>query len=217
MGFLSHGGAAVYRGQAITKILIGNSIARGWLKPANLWASGILRGLPLRYSWVPRRVGRWGQAMAGWDPAIRSLAYPGSWLPSSLGALGSDRLAAIYGGLTHSRQVPARAVQANLFSIGKNVYKDARLLGGGKAGALIDGLKATGKAGGFLRAAGVFGGIYSTVYSAVNVYKQETLARILGIERMGRRMLQTGRSLDSTPLRPWLWWLRTRTQLAPLL
>ncbi|WP_328329949.1 MULTISPECIES: hypothetical protein [unclassified Streptomyces] len=52
------------------------------------------------------------------------------------------------------------------------MYKDARLLGGGKAGALIDGLKATGKAGGFLRAAGVFGGIYSTVYSAVNVYKQ---------------------------------------------
>ncbi|WP_405562200.1 PE-PGRS family protein [Streptomyces sp. NBC_01180] len=227
MGVLSHGGVAVYRGQAITKILIGNSVSRGWLKPASLRASEILRGLPLRYTWVPGRVGRWGESLAGWDPAIRSLAYPGSWLPGRLSALGSgsraytdvnripfvsgligdqiglgvnylrrssvmtspivlgvtgnkvidflvgsDRLAALHGGLTHSRQVPARAVQASLFKIGKNAYKDARLTGGGKFGALMDGLKVTGKAGGFLRATGVVGGVYSTVYSGVNLYKQ---------------------------------------------
>ncbi|MFE2373913.1 PE-PGRS family protein [Streptomyces sp. NPDC059398] len=227
MGVLSHSGVALYRAQSITKVLIGNSVARGWLKPASLWTAAKLQNFPERYTWMPARVARWGENLEEWNPAIRSLSYPGSWLPSHLAALGSgsraytdanripfvsgligdqiglgvnylrrssamtspivfnvtgnkvidflvgsDRLASIYGGLTHSGQIPRRAVQASLYQIGKNVYKDARVVGGGRMGALVDSLKVTGKAGGFLRATGVFGGVYSTAYSAVNVYKQ---------------------------------------------
>ncbi|WP_328319009.1 PE-PGRS family protein [Streptomyces sp. NBC_00388] len=227
MGVLSHGGAAVYRGQQVTKVLFNNSIARGWLKPASLRFSQILRELPRQHSWVPERVGLWARPVAGWNPAIRSLSYPGSWLPSHLSALGSgsrayteanripflsgfigdqigvgvnylrrrpvltsplvfnvsgnkvidflvgsDRLASMYGGLTHSGVIPGRSVQASLFKIGKGVYGDARTLGKGHLGSVVDGLKGVGKAGGFLRSFGVIGGIYSTAYSAVNVYKQ---------------------------------------------
>ncbi|WP_405944086.1 PE-PGRS family protein [Streptomyces sp. NBC_00932] len=227
MGVLSHTGVALYRSHLITKALVGNSVARGWLKPASLWASRELVNLPQRYTWVPSRVGRWGRQLRLWDPAVRSLAYPGSWLPSQLSALGSgsraytdanripfvssfiggqigtgvdyfrrsqamaspivfgvtgnkvidflvgsDRLAAMYGGVTHSGAIPKRAAQASLLKITGNVYGEARTLSHGRLASLGEGLKVAGKAGGFLRAAGVFGGVFSTAYSAVNVYKQ---------------------------------------------
>ncbi|WP_328537320.1 PE-PGRS family protein [Streptomyces sp. NBC_00344] len=243
-GALSHGGAAIYRGHAITRILIGNSIGRGWLKPGGLWASRNLRALSRRYSWLPSQVGRWSAELADWNPAIRSIAYPGSWLPSSLSALGSgsrvytdanripfvstfigrqigagfdcirrsrfmtssimfdmtgnkvvdflvgsDRLASMYGGLTHSGAIPARAAQASLWKIGKGVYQDSRLFSRNRLGSLGEAFKVVGKAGGFLRATGVVGGIFSTAYSGVNLYKQGNPDQHFGSREEGGRYI----------------------------
>ncbi|WP_406137412.1 PE-PGRS family protein [Streptomyces sp. NBC_01089] len=227
MGVLSHTGVALYRSHVVTKTLVGNSVARGWIKSASLRVSRGLVNLPQRFTWVPSQVGGWGRRLRLWEPTVRSLAYPGSWLPSQLSALGSgsraytdanripfvssfigdqigtgvnrfrrsqamvspivfgvtgnkvidflvgsDRLAAMYGGVTHSGVIPGRAAQASLLKITGNVYGEARTLSRGRLASLGEGLKVAGKAGGFLRATGVLGGVYSTAYSAVNVYKQ---------------------------------------------
>ncbi|MCT9089152.1 PE-PGRS family protein [Streptomyces sp. ASQP_92] len=86
--------------------------------------------------------------------------------------VGSDRLARMYGGLTHSGQIPGRAANASLIKVTSNAAADARLFGSGRLAALGKGLSTAGKAGGFLRGAGVAGGVFSTAYSVGNVWAQ---------------------------------------------
>ncbi|MFG3291274.1 PE-PGRS family protein [Streptomyces sp. NPDC048179] len=224
---LGHGGLAVFHGANLTKVLVGNSLTQGFLKTQKLKAAALLRWLPMRYSWMPARVGVWGRRLQRFSPVIRSLSAPGQWLPSQLGALasgsatfqrasgvpvlgarinqeigggfdllmnsgtmtrpllgrfsasdivttlvGSDRLAKMYGGLTHAEQIPGRAAQASLWKVTRNVFADERLFGAGRLAALGRGVKIAGKAGGALRGVGVIGGLISTGYSIANVVAQ---------------------------------------------
>ncbi|MCX4882785.1 PE-PGRS family protein [Streptomyces sp. NBC_00847] len=224
---IGHGGTAAFHSVNLTKVLVGNSLAQGFLKTKKFKAAAFLRWLPMRYSWMPARVGAWGRSLQKVSPVIRSLSAPGQWLPSKLGALasgsatfqrasglpvlgtrigqelgigydlfmrsglmtnslvgrfsasdmvtglvGSDKVAKMYGGLTHAGQIPGRAAQASLWKVAKNVYADERLFGSGRLAAMGKGLKFAGKASGALRAAGVVGGLASTGYSVANVWVQ---------------------------------------------
>ncbi|SNX63196.1 hypothetical protein SAMN06272735_4998 [Streptomyces sp. TLI_55] len=224
---VGHGATAAFHGVNVTKVLVGNSLARGFLRTQRLRAAALLRWLPTRYGWVPGEVGALGRALERVSPVIRSLSAPGQWLPSKLGALasgsatfqrasglpvvgtrisqeigagydavlrsgmmtsplvgrfsasdivtalvGSDKVAKMYGGVTHAGQIPGRAAQASLWKVAKNVFADQRLLGEGRLAAMGRGLKFAGRAGGALRAVGVVGGLVSTGYSIANVVAQ---------------------------------------------
>ncbi|MGW2817727.1 PE-PGRS family protein [Streptomyces sp. NPDC001415] len=227
-GFMSHGGSATFHAGNLTRILVGNSIAEGgWANGAKMYFAGRLQSVPGGIPYASAKMAEWGQRLETWTPPIRSLAAPGTWLPSKLGALasgsaayqdasqiptvsgylgtrigmgmdwvrrsglmtaprlfgisgnsaidflvGSDRLAKMYGGLTHSGQIPGRAANASLWKVTRNAAADARLFGNGRWAALGKGLNTAGKAGGFLRGAGVVGGVFSTVYSGANVWAQ---------------------------------------------
>jgi hypothetical protein len=86
--------------------------------------------------------------------------------------VGSDKVARMYGGLTHSGQIPARAGQASLLKVSKNAFKDGRLLGKGRLASFGSGAKFAGRASGFIRTAGVLGGAASTAYSGANLWAQ---------------------------------------------
>ncbi len=91
--------------------------------------------------------------------------------------VGSDDLAKMYGGLTHSGQAVQRAGNASLlkvFTKASNVQRFANSLPNAArgAGALRTGLGAAAKTAGFLRGAGVVGGVLSTGFSAANVISQ---------------------------------------------
>ncbi|MEU3841771.1 PE-PGRS family protein [Streptomyces sp. NPDC028635] len=224
---IGHGGTAAFHAVNLTKVLVGNSLAQGFLQTQKLKAAAFLRWLPMRYSWMPARVGVWGRSLQQFSPVIRSLSAPGQWLPSKLGALasgsatfqrasglpvvgtrisqeigagydalmrsgmmtnalvgrfsaadmvtalvGSDKIAKMYGGLTHADQIPGRAAQASLWKVTRNVYADQRLVGTGRLAAVGRGLRFAGRAGGLLRGVGIVGGVASTGYSVANVVAQ---------------------------------------------
>ncbi|MVO83848.1 PE-PGRS family protein [Streptomyces sp. p1417] len=94
--------------------------------------------------------------------------------------VGSDALAARYGGLTHSGALVARAGQANLFKVGRtaayfqklNNARPGVIAAGKTASPFLKGLGAASKTGGFLRVAGIGGSALSTGVSAANVWAQ---------------------------------------------
>ncbi|WP_406013691.1 hypothetical protein OG520_16810 [Streptomyces sp. NBC_00984] len=89
-GFIAHSGSASFHGGNLARILVGNSIAQGgWANGAKMWTARKMIDISRRYSWAPSRVAMWGRDLRRWEPPIRSLAAPGSWLPSKLGALAS--------------------------------------------------------------------------------------------------------------------------------
>ncbi|MFR0358965.1 PE-PGRS family protein [Streptomyces sediminimaris] len=224
---LSRGGSAAFHSVNLTKVLVGNSITQGALRVHKARFAGSLQRFQGRYTWVPEKVAEWAVRLDEWNPPVKSLAAPGTWLPSRLaglasgnavyqdasrvpflngsilsrvgevyddvrahrlmntrvlfglsgnklidGIVGSDKVAKMYGGLTHAGQIPGRAGQASLWKVAKNVYADQRLFGGGRLAALGRGVKFAGKASGALRAVGVVGGLASTAYSAANVWEQ---------------------------------------------
>lgn len=226
-GVSGRGAITVFHGANLTRVLVGNSVAQGALKSAKFKTAAFMRWLPMKYDWMPNELGGLGRAVQGWNPPIRSLAAPGTWLPSKLGALasgsatyqnasripftrgligdqwsrlsasiresralttplrfgftgnqaidflvGSDKVAKMYGGMTHSGVMPGSAGQASLWKVGRNSFKDSRLLGKGRLSSMGSGVKFAGRAGGFLRGAGVVGGVASTTYSAANVWAQ---------------------------------------------
>ncbi|MFC5674853.1 PE-PGRS family protein [Streptomyces incanus] len=81
--------------------------------------------------------------------------------------VGSDALAARYGGLTHSGQAVTRASNASLVKVFTTASRAA-----GETGGLRAGLNAAAKTAGFLRGAGIIGGIASTGFSLANVVSQ---------------------------------------------
>ncbi|MFH8453660.1 PE-PGRS family protein [Streptomyces fungicidicus] len=85
--------------------------------------------------------------------------------------VGSDTVAAQYGGLTHSRQAVTRAGNANLIKVFNNASRAA-----GEAGSFRAGLGAAAKTAGFLRGAGIVGGVLSTGFSVANVAAQKNPA-----------------------------------------
>nr|WSX50420.1 PE-PGRS family protein [Streptomyces sp. NBC_00974] len=242
-GVLGHGGTATFHAGNLTRVLVGNSVASGgWANSLKLWTSTRMRVLGAQ-SWAPSRIGVWGRDLRAWNPPIRSLSAPGSWLPGSLSSLasgnaayqnstripgvgsyistqigtgfnwlrtsgvmnspilgttltanktinmlvGSDRLAAMYGGLTHSGQIPTRAGNASLIKVARNAAADSRLFSNGRLASLGEGLKVAGKTAGLLRGAGVVGGVFSTAYSAMNVVAQGDPRKHFGSRESGAK------------------------------
>jgi hypothetical protein len=81
--------------------------------------------------------------------------------------VGSDEIAKTFGGLTHAGQPVARAGNASLLKVFSNASRAA-----GETGGLRAGLGAAAKTAGFLRGAGIVGGVVSTGFSAANVISQ---------------------------------------------
>ncbi|WP_413799856.1 PE-PGRS family protein [Streptomyces iranensis] len=217
-----------FMGSTLTHVLLQNSIrssfrnsgrARRWLQ---LTQNGIYRALR---SANVTRITIVGRRIRDWNPALRSLSAPGTWLPTRLGSfasrvplvqrasqvpgvtalrnwginigwtsladrpfmnnalvgritpngairfiLGSNPVAADFGGLTHSGQQVATAAQANLIRVGRNAYTASRGANLGRGTSLLRGLGASGKVAGFLRGAGVVGGVFATYRSADQLY-----------------------------------------------
>ncbi|WP_344391978.1 PE-PGRS family protein [Streptomyces vastus] len=128
---------------------------------------------------VPLTSGIRGDLLGNAYNALRSTP-----LMRSLGAngaidflVGSDKLAKTYGGFTHAGQPVARAGNASLlkvFTKASNAQRFANSLPNAArgAGALRTGLGTAAKTAGFLRGAGIVGGIASTGFSAANVISQ---------------------------------------------
>ncbi|MFD9885090.1 PE-PGRS family protein [Streptomyces alboflavus] len=164
--------------------------------------AGELRSLAAPGSWLPGQLGNfftrsrlYQQASRvpftaglradllgrGWD-AFRAL--PGVRSPLVTRGInflvGSDALAARYGGATHSGALVARSGQASLLRIGRSAAYFQRLnnarpsiIAAGKtASPFLKGLSTASKAGGFLRVAGVGASAISTGVSAANVWAQ---------------------------------------------
>ncbi|MEV4924398.1 PE-PGRS family protein [Streptomyces roseoverticillatus] len=166
------------------------------------WArtAPVVRSLSAPGTWLPGQLGQLASGSAVFQRA-RSWPVVGMFISDQLGAqwntllshgamstplirgysgqqivralVGNDELAALHGARTHAGQIPGRAAQASLWKVTRNVSMDARMLEGkGRLPALGEGLKVAGKTGGALRGLGVVGGVYSTGYSAVNLWKQ---------------------------------------------
>ncbi|MFG2964539.1 PE-PGRS family protein [Streptomyces sp. NPDC048288] len=149
-----------------------------------------IRSLGAPGSWFPSKLSQWAQTVPGtkakvaeWTgkgyDAIRSLKFMKSPIWKGVSAnrainfiVGSDSLAARYGGLTHSGQAVSRAGNASLFKVSGNIYSRARGLGFSRTASLGKGLAGAGKVAGFLRGAGIAGSAASTVFSAANVVAQ---------------------------------------------
>ncbi|MDH6698613.1 PE-PGRS family protein [Streptomyces griseoviridis] len=82
-----HGGRAAFHTANLTKVLVGNSIAQGALKNKKGNFANFLRRIGGRYGW--RRVQSWAGRIDAWNPPLKSLSAPGTWLPSRLAGLAS--------------------------------------------------------------------------------------------------------------------------------
>ncbi|WP_419796442.1 PE-PGRS family protein [Streptomyces fuscus] len=184
-----------------TKVLLGNAVKTGRLGPMKdaLAARWTAPGSNPILRWA-------GTKLGNYNPPIRSLTAPGSWLPGQLGNVasrsqtyqrvanvpfssgflgdrwgggwdmlrqrgfmnakllgftpnqainffaGSDDMARMYGGLTHSGQAVTRAGQANLLTVGK-----------------AGGFGAAAKTAGLWRGAGIVGSVGATAFSVANI------------------------------------------------
>ncbi|GGX28589.1 hypothetical protein GCM10010297_57600 [Streptomyces malachitofuscus] len=192
---------SVASGFSGTKVLLGNAVKTGKLGPmkdalATRWTAAGSNPI-LRWA---------GTKLGSYNPPIRSLSAPGSWLPGQLGNMasrsptyqrvanvpfssgflgdrwgggwdmlrrrgfmnakllgftpnqainffaGSDDVARMYGGLTHSGQAVVRAGQANLLTVGK-----------------AGGFSAAAKTAGLWRGAGIVGSAGATAFSIANI------------------------------------------------
>ncbi|GGL73489.1 hypothetical protein GCM10010129_16370 [Streptomyces fumigatiscleroticus] len=94
--------------------------------------------------------------------------------------VGSDQVAKTYAGFTHSGQAVTRAGNASLVKVFTKAANSQRFANSVAeatntargAGALRTGLGAAAKTAGFLRGAGIVGGVASTGFSAANVISQ---------------------------------------------
>ncbi|MFG2968556.1 PE-PGRS family protein [Streptomyces sp. NPDC048288] len=94
--------------------------------------------------------------------------------------VGSDELAMAYGGVTHSEALVSRAGQVNLLRVFRsasyiqklNNARPAVIAAGKTASPFLKGVGAAARAGGFIRYAGIGGGLIATGISAANVWAQ---------------------------------------------
>ncbi|WP_263169442.1 hypothetical protein [Streptomyces sp. SCSIO ZS0520] len=82
--------------------------------------------------------------------------------------LGDSRLAQIYGGLTRAGEVPT-SIQAGLWKLGSNLYRDLRAVNVKRLPALRSSLRTALRTGGAIRGVGILGSGISTAYSTANV------------------------------------------------
>ncbi|MER5598529.1 PE-PGRS family protein [Streptomyces sp. NPDC002265] len=83
-GIVDFGSHAVFHGTNVTRILVGNSLARGWGMTLKSWtADQIVARIPLA------QADTWATGLRDAQPVIGSLSAPGSWLPSRLSRLAS--------------------------------------------------------------------------------------------------------------------------------
>ncbi|WP_405395100.1 PE-PGRS family protein [Streptomyces gougerotii] len=192
---------AVGSGFSLANVQWGNSVKTGRIRPmkAGLEASWLARD---RSPFLRRA----GLILQKYDPPIRSLSAPGSWLPGQLGNMagrsslyqttanvpfasgvladrwgrgldtarrnrlmntrflrftpnqalnffvGSDEIAKLHGGTTHSGQAVSRAGQASLLKVGRS-----------------GGFRAAVKTAGLWRRAGVAGSLTATGFSVANI------------------------------------------------
>ncbi|MEL3944807.1 MULTISPECIES: PE-PGRS family protein [Streptomyces] len=166
-------------------------ISRGELRSLTApgsWLPGKLGGLFARStlyqraSRIPFSAGYRADLLGrGWD-GFRSL--PGVRAPLVARGIdfvvGSDALAARYGGYTHSGVSVTRAGQASLIRVGRSAayfqkLSNARpsvIAAGKTASPFLKGLGAAGKTAGGIRLLGIGGGVLSTGVSAANVWAQ---------------------------------------------
>lgn len=86
--------------------------------------------------------------------------------------VGSDKLAKMYGGLTHAGDIPGRAGNASLWKVTRNAAAESRLFGKGRLASLGSGLSTASKAGGAIRIFGAAGSAVATGFSIANVWAQ---------------------------------------------
>ncbi|MCX4549023.1 PE-PGRS family protein [Streptomyces sp. NBC_01387] len=169
------------------------------------WAGGkviaytpTIRSLGAPGSWFPSKLGQWAQKIPGtrglvgdmtgeaYD-AVRGLSFMDSpiWRGVTVNKainflVGSDELAAKYGGVTHAGTLVARAGNADLLRVARSAAyfqkaanaRPAVIAAGRTASPLLKGLGAAGKTAGFLRGAGIVGSVAATGFSAANVWAQ---------------------------------------------
>ncbi|MGX1542310.1 PE-PGRS family protein [Streptomyces adustus] len=83
-GTIDFGSRAIFHGTNVTRILVGNSLARGWGMAMKGWtADEIISRLPVTQAEA------WATGLRNSQPVIRSLSAPGSWLPGQLSRLAS--------------------------------------------------------------------------------------------------------------------------------
>ncbi|WP_431043786.1 PE-PGRS family protein [Streptomyces sp. P1-3] len=161
------------------------------------WGSGIVRWTPpIRSlsapgSWLPGRIAAWAGATgrvpftngtisqhtgsaynsARRLPFMRVPILNGMSANGVINAIvGSDALAAMYGGTTHSGQAVSRAANASLLTVAKDMYADSRAVGASPGTALGRGAGAAAKVAGVLRGAGIVGGAGATYLAADELY-----------------------------------------------
>ncbi|MFB7739772.1 PE-PGRS family protein [Streptomyces sp. NPDC056112] len=154
-----------------------------------------LRSLSAPGSWFPSALSSWARKVpllrgpvGDWTGAAYNAArrlpimdtplWRGLTVNKAINFLvGSDELAQVYGGFTHSSQAVMRAGNASLikvFTKASNAQRFTNSLPNAArgAGAFRTGLGAAAKTAGFLRGAGIVGGVASTGLSAANVISQ---------------------------------------------
>ncbi|WP_225078084.1 PE-PGRS family protein [Streptomyces sp. CoT10] len=161
-----------------------------WSGGKLLAANPTIRSLSAPGSWLPGRLSQWAQNIPGtrgtigdWTGGVldrfrrtsimRAPIVNGISVNRAIDFLvGSDTVAARYGGITHSGQAVRRAGNASLIKVTNNIYSRARGLGFSRTASLTKGLAGAGKVSGFLRGAGIAGSAASTVWSTANVISQ---------------------------------------------
>ncbi|MGW6703705.1 PE-PGRS family protein [Streptomyces sp. NPDC054956] len=113
----------------------------------------------------------------GWN-RFRTLPFMGTRANAAIDfVVGSDTAARVYGGFTHSGQPVTRAGQASLIRVAGNAAELQRgvnaVEGASTASPFLKGLGAATKTAGFLRGAGVVGGVVSTGVSFWNAVDRD--------------------------------------------
>ncbi|MFI0895414.1 PE-PGRS family protein [Streptomyces sp. NPDC020983] len=222
-------GHVIVQGTALTKVLLGNSFKQGWGREWKDWAARSLNGMS------SERIQKWGEQLDAWEPRIRSLAAPGTWLPSRITAglqripftggwigdrtgerwdrlrrlpfmnsqllrensvnsvidflVGSDELAARFGGRTHAGVDVVRAGQADLIKVGWNAAKSFRIgedaAAASRTTSLLRATGTMGRTAGLLRGLGIGASAASTVMSGLNVWSDGNPAKAFRREGAG--------------------------------
>lgn len=161
-----------------------------WAGPKIVAYSPKIRSLGAPGSWFPSKLSQWAQKIPGtrgtigdWTgdgyDVVRRLSLMKSpiWKGVTVNraidfVVGSDSLAARYGGATHAGQAVSRAGNANLLRVTGNVYSKARSLNFSRTTSLTKGLAGAGKVAGALRGVGIVGSVAATGFSTANVIAQ---------------------------------------------
>ncbi|WP_405671050.1 PE-PGRS family protein [Streptomyces sp. NBC_01530] len=198
---MGHGGSAAFHSVNLTKVLVGNSITQGALRAHKARFVGLLQRFQGRYTWVPEQVAEWAVKLDEWNPPVKSLAAPGTWLPSKLAGVASgnsvyqdvSRIPLLNGSLLTRVGEAYDAVRAHRLM-------NTRVLFGVSGNGLIDGIVGSDKAakmyGGLTHAGQIPGraGQASLWKVAKNVYADQRLFGEGRLAAMGKGLKFAGKA-----------------------